>query len=77
MCLGIPMQITAIEGYSAICAAHGVIRTVSLFLLEPDEVTVGDHVLVHVGYALRKLTPERARAAWGLLDQIFPPGDDR
>ena len=34
MCLGIPMQVVAIDGYLARCSAKGVERDVSLFLLQ-------------------------------------------
>jgi hydrogenase expression/formation protein HypC len=70
MCLGIPMQIVAIDGYNARCEAKGVEREVSLFMLQDDTVAVGDHVMVHVGYALQKLSPQEAQSTWELLDQI-------
>ncbi|MGB8278661.1 MAG: HypC/HybG/HupF family hydrogenase formation chaperone [Methylovirgula sp.] len=71
MCLGIPMQITSIDGYLARCEAKGVQRDVSLFLLQDEPVKAGDFVIVHVGYALQKLTPQEARSAWELYDQIL------
>lgn len=71
MCLGIPMQILEIDGFNAECDARGVRRTVSLFMIEDNDVAVGDHVLVHVGYALRKITPEDARTSWELFDEIL------
>jgi hydrogenase expression/formation protein HypC len=70
MCLGIPMQIVAIDGYNARCEAKGVEREVSLFMLQDDTVAVGDHVMVHVGYALQKLSAQEAQSTWELLDQI-------
>ena len=36
MCLGIPMQIVEIDGFSAHCAAKGVAREVSLFLTQAE-----------------------------------------
>lgn len=74
MCLGIPMQIVEINGYNARCEAKGVEREVSLFMLQDESVAVGDHVMVHVGYALQKLSPQEARSTWELLDQII--GDE-
>jgi hydrogenase expression/formation protein HypC len=65
------MQILEIDGFNAECDARGVRRTVSLFMIEDKEVAVGDHVLVHVGYALRKITPEDARTSWELFDEIL------
>ncbi|OYV38916.1 MAG: hydrogenase assembly protein HypC [Rhodospirillales bacterium 20-64-7] len=71
MCLSVPMQIIAIDGFSAECEARGVRRTVSLFMIEDDEVAVGDFVMVHVGYALRKISADDARTSWQLIDEIL------
>jgi len=71
MCLGIPMQIQEINGYTARCAAKGVERDVSLFMLQDETLQAGDHVVVHVGYAIQKVTPQEARTAWELYDQML------
>jgi hydrogenase expression/formation protein HypC len=71
MCLGIPMQIEAIDGYNARCTAKGVQRDVSLFMLQDEPVAVGDFVMVHVGYALQKMTEQEARSTWELLDEML------
>jgi hydrogenase expression/formation protein HypC len=70
MCLGIPMQVMAFDGFRARCSAHGVEREVSLFLLQEEPVAIGDFVLVHVGYAIQKMTPQEARSAWELYDEV-------
>lgn len=71
MCLGIPMQIREIDGYNARCEARGVERDVSLFMLQHEPLEVGDHVVVHVGYAIQKITPQEARSAWEIYDQMM------
>ena len=71
MCLGIPMRIAAIDGFNARCEAKGVERDVSLFMLQDESVAVGDHVMVHVGYAIQKLSQEEADSTWELLDQFL------
>jgi len=71
MCLAIPMQITAVDGYTARCEAKGIFRDVSLFMLQDDLPRVGDYVAVQVGYAVRKVDEAEARAAWALFDQIL------
>ncbi|MBS1213836.1 MAG: hypC [Proteobacteria bacterium] len=70
MCLAIPMQVTAIDGFNARCAWRGVEREVSLFLLQDQHVEVGDYVLIHVGYAIQTLSAEQATASLELFDQI-------
>lgn len=76
MCLGIPMQIEAIDGYTARCSAKGVTREVSLFLLQGEPLEVNDYVIVHVGYAIQKLTEQEARSTWELLDQVLAAESD-
>ncbi len=71
MCLGIPMRIREIDGYVARCEAKGVERDVSLFMLQDENLETGDHVVVHVGYAIQKITPQEARTAWELYDQML------
>ena len=75
MCLAIPMQVTAIDGFVAQCEAKGVQRDVSLFMLPEDAVAVGDFVMVHVGYAIQKVTPQDARSAWELFDEVLGTSD--
>jgi len=71
MCLGIPMQIRSIDGYTARCEAKGVQRDVSLFMMQDEEFKVDDFVVVHVGYAIQKITQHEARTAWELYDQML------
>jgi hydrogenase expression/formation protein HypC len=71
MCLGIPMRIQSIDGYTAHCEAKGVERDVSLFMMQHEQFDVGDFVMVHVGYAIQKISPEDAQTAWDLYDQAL------
>lgn len=71
MCLAIPMQIKHIDGFQALCEAKGVERDVSLFMLQDEPLAAGDHVLVHVGYAIQRVSAEEAQAAWVLFDEIL------
>jgi hydrogenase expression/formation protein HypC len=71
MCLGIPMEVMAVDGFRARCSAQGVEREVSLFLLQDEPIASGDFVLVHVGYAIQKMEPQHARSAWELLDEAL------
>lgn len=71
MCLGIPMQIKQIEGFNARCEAKGVERDVSLFMLQHEPLTEGDFVIVHVGYAIQKVTEQEAASAWEIYDEML------
>ncbi len=70
MCLAVPFRIVSMAGHTACCEARGVRRDVSLFLLGDRGVAVGDHVLVHVGYAIQTMTAADAHATWTLFDEI-------
>ena len=74
MCLGIPMQIKSIEGYTARCEAKGVERDVSLFMMQEESLQIDDFVVVHVGYAIQKISAEEAQSAWEIYDQMLAAG---
>ena len=71
MCLGIPMQIKSIDGFTAHCEAKGVTRDVSLFMMQDDKLAVDDFIVVHVGYAIQKISPQEAQTAWELYDEML------
>ncbi|MBL8566649.1 MAG: HypC/HybG/HupF family hydrogenase formation chaperone [Hyphomicrobiaceae bacterium] len=71
MCLAIPMRIVEITGFNARCEAKGIERTVSLFLMQHESLTPGDIVMVHVGYAIQRMTEDEARSAWELYDEML------
>lgn len=71
MCLAIPMQITAVDGLSARCEARGTERDISLFMVRDDPPALGDYVMVSMGQAVRRVSPEDARLSWELFDQIL------
>ena len=71
MCLAVPMQITKIDGFNAHCVAKGVERDVSLFLLQDEAIKECDYLLIHVGYAIQKISEEEALSTWELLDQML------
>jgi len=71
MCLAVPMQITKIDGFNAHCVAKGVERDVSLFLLQDEAIKEGDYLLIHVGYAIQRISATEALSTWELLDQML------
>ncbi|MBT8083417.1 MAG: HypC/HybG/HupF family hydrogenase formation chaperone [Gammaproteobacteria bacterium] len=71
MCLAVPMKVTAVDGYLCTCEAKGIEREASLFMLQGEDVTIGDYVLVHVGYAIQKVSAEEAAEAWVLFDEVL------
>ena len=71
MCLGIPMQVKSIDGFTAHCEAKGVERAVSLFMLQHETVVPGDFVVTHLGYAIQKVSAEEAADAWAVYDEML------
>ena len=71
MCLAVPMKVTAVDGYLCTCEAKGIEREASLFMLQGEDVAVGDFVLIHVGYAIQKVSEEEAAEAWALFDEVL------
>lgn len=71
MCIGIPMQIQSIDGFLARCTARGVEREANLFMLQHEQPAVGDYVVVHLGYAVNRISAEDAAAAWELFDAML------
>jgi hydrogenase expression/formation protein HypC len=71
MCLAIPMQVKSIDGYQCVCEARGVEREVSLFMMQGESVSPGDYVLIHVGYAIQKVSAEDAAESWQLFDEML------
>jgi len=65
------MQIKSIEGFNAYCEAKGVGRDVSLFMMQGEPLDVDDFVVVHVGYAIQKISRQEAQTAWELYDQML------
>lgn len=71
MCLAVPMEIKEINGFMARCEAKGIEREVSLFMLQDEAPQVGEYVIVHVGYAIQKISQEEAHSSWELFDEIL------
>jgi hydrogenase expression/formation protein HypC len=65
------MQIVEIDGYMARCHAKGIERDISLFMLQDETLAPDDYVMVHVGYAIQKVSEQEARSAWQLYDEVL------
>lgn len=71
MCLAVPMQVKTIDDFQCVCEARGIERDVSLFMLQGENLAPGDFVLVHVGYAIQKVSEQEAANSWELFDEIL------
>lgn len=69
MCLAIPTRVIALlpDG-QAVVELGGVRKTISVELV--DGLSVGDYVIVHVGFALSKVDEDEAQKVFGYLKQM-------
>ncbi|WP_428610476.1 HypC/HybG/HupF family hydrogenase formation chaperone [Sedimenticola sp.] len=69
MCLAIPGKVVEIdvEADMATVSVGNVKKAVSTALVE--DVTIGDYLLIHVGYALNKISEEEAAATLKLFEE--------
>lgn len=59
MCLAIPVRVTeVIDQDRARASIGGIVREICITLVA--DVRVGDHLVLHVGFALSKIDPEEA-----------------
>ena len=75
MCLGVPGLVVSVEGNVATVDFWGVRKNVLLDIVDAP-VSPGDYVLNHVGFAIRRIPPDEARATLELYDQILRESED-
>lgn len=69
MCLGIPAKIIEINGDVASVDVAGTRKDASLRLME--NVSVGDFVIIHAGFAIEKVDTEKAEETLRLIRETF------
>ena len=75
MCLGIPgqvVQIVDLDEHKAIADVDGVRREINVGLVMGDAggISVGDWVLIHVGFAMSKIDEEEAARTLSFLKEM-------
>ncbi len=68
MCLAIPMRLIERGELDGVVELRGVTRRISLMLF--PEAELGDHLLVHAGYAIGRIDEQEARLTLEVLDRI-------
>ena len=74
MCLGVPMKILSRDGDNIVAEVDGVRKEASIMLLG-EEVTAGDYVIVHAGFAISRLDEQYAEETIRLMKEIYSPED--
>ena len=73
MCLAIPGKIVEISSgnqESALVDVVGVRRKIDLGLLQDDKLAPGDWVLIHVGFAMSKISEQDAADQMNILRML-------
>ncbi len=73
MCLAIPGKIVDfvdMENHIAKVDVGGVRRNVNVGMLDEDGISIGDYVLIHVGFAMSKIDEKEAEETLRLLTEI-------
>jgi hydrogenase expression/formation protein HypC len=68
MCLGIPGRVIEIEKNVAKVDVGGLLREISIELC--PEVSVGEYVLIHTGFAIQKVDEKEAEETLELLKKM-------
>ncbi len=77
MCLAVPAEILSIENKVATCKVGEGTTTVEASLLIMDEdVAIGDYVIIHAGFAIRKLDPLEAEQTLQILRDLVQTADE-
>jgi len=74
MCLAIPMRLVERNDLEGTVELDGVSRTISLMLL--PEAEVGQHVLIHAGYAIGAVDEDEAKRTLDLLREYADAMED-
>jgi len=70
MCVAVPTKVVNVDDDTAVVDVSGARRAVSLLLME-DKINVGDYVLVHAGFAIRKIDEDYAKETLELFNKMF------
>ena len=72
MCLAIPGKVISVEDENGIRLGRvqfgGITQPVSLDFI--PEVSIGDYVMVHVGFAISRVNQEEAERTWQALEEM-------
>jgi hydrogenase expression/formation protein HypC len=69
MCIAFPGKIVSIDENRAIIDIEGTRREAYLDLID-EEVTVGDYVICHAGFAIHRVDEELAQEKLALLREL-------
>jgi hydrogenase expression/formation protein HypC len=77
MCLAVPAEVIAIEDQVATCRVGEGDTTVtaSLMILD-EEIKLGDYLIIHAGFAIRKLDQTEALETLKILRDVMAAAEE-
>jgi hydrogenase expression/formation protein HypC len=74
MCLAVPMEILEIKDDTALVDQAGVKTRVNLMICD-EHPEVGDYVIVHAGFAIRRMDAQAAQESLATLNELVAAVD--
>lgn len=73
MCLAVPMQVEKItdDGMAHCFVGKGQTELVASIALLDEEVKPGDYIIVHAGFAIKRMEPKDAEETLGLFHEMI------
>jgi hydrogenase expression/formation protein HypC len=72
MCLAVPVRVESIRGMTAICrVGEGETFIDASLMLIDEEIGIGDYLIIHAGFALRKLDLKEAKESLRILREML------
>lgn len=75
MCLGVPGRVIEVNDWVATVDFWGVRKQVLLNIVD-EPVAVGDYILNHVGFAIRRIPPESVAETMAMYESLLLAEED-
>jgi hydrogenase expression/formation protein HypC len=72
MCIAIPGKVLSVDGFIGVCDFFGEQRSVYLHLCD-EPAAVGDYILDHLGYAVRRIPEEDIEGTLQMYRELTAP----
>ncbi|MBI5520579.1 MAG: HypC/HybG/HupF family hydrogenase formation chaperone [Desulfovibrio sp.] len=77
MCLAVPAEVISIVDQVATCRVGEGDTTVTASLMVLDEeIVIGDYLIIHAGFAIRKLDPLEAKQTLQILRDVMAAAEE-
>ncbi len=75
MCLGVPGKVVEVNDMTALVDFWGVRKPVMLHTVD-EPVAPGDYVLVHVGFAIRRIPPDEVEETLAFYEALLRAAEE-